>query len=145
MKQSDSQFTDRCPSCGGGLHAKVLTCCECNLRVEGDIQLPHLARLPAELREFAELFLVAGGSLKQIAQNLGVSYPTVRQKLDRVIEALTALRLGAHQSQNLIIDRLERGEISPQEAAQLLRQLAGNLPPSSTKPGTIAPAQTPES
>ena len=134
MSISDSTFTDRCPSCGGGLQVKVLTCCQCNLRVEGDITLPRLARLPADLREFAELFLVAGGSLKQIAQDLGVSYPTVRQKLDRVIEALTTLRLDEQQFQLSVLDRLERGEITPQQAVQELRKIAGNPPMSPPLP-----------
>ena len=144
MKHLDTQFTDRCPNCGGGLRAKVLTCCQCSLRIEGDIQLPRLARLPADLREFAELFLVAGGSLKQIAQTLGVSYPTVRQKLDRVIATLTTLRLDEQGSQLEVIERLERGDISPQQAAQQLRQLAGNPASTFTKSALTTPEPTPE-
>jgi hypothetical protein len=77
---------------------------------------------------------VAGGSLKQIAQDLGVSYPTVRQKLDRVIEALTTLRLDEQQFQLSVLDRLERGEITPQQAVQELRKIAGNPPMSPPLP-----------
>jgi hypothetical protein len=119
------RFINDCPSCGGHLAISVLKCGDCGVRVEGDIRLPRMAQLSPELLEFAEIYLMAGGSLKQVATELGVSYPTVRQKLDRVISTLTALREADLQGQAEILDRLERGEINAQEAARALRQISG--------------------
>lgn len=125
MKVS-SAFTNHCPNCDGHLAVSLLRCGDCGLRVEGEIRIPRLAQLDPDLREFAELYLVAGGSLKQVSADLGVSYPTVRQKLDRVVGTLVALREADRMGQAEILDRLERGEIDPQEAVRALRLRSGN-------------------
>lgn len=96
------------------------------MKLEGDIPLPNLARLTPEQREFVEVFLVCGGSLKDAGQVLGISYPTVRARLDAVIGALKALRGGARTGEEArlaVLERLERGEITAREAAMELRLL----------------------
>lgn len=67
---------------------KRLHCDECQTEVEGVYQLPILASLPQADQEFILEFVQVGGSLKDMASHLNVSYPTVRNRLDDVIEKL---------------------------------------------------------
>jgi hypothetical protein len=56
--------------------------------IEADFPAPRLARLPVEHQRFIEMFVLASGNLKAIAEQAGVSYPTVRSRLDKIIDAL---------------------------------------------------------
>ena len=80
-----------CPSCGEELHVHVLTCPECATRIEGDYGLPEFLRLADEEQRFLLDFVKCGGSLKELAAQRGVSYPTVRNRLDELIEHLKTL------------------------------------------------------
>jgi hypothetical protein len=77
-----------CPSCGGKLAVKRLCCEKCETEVEGLYPLPVLGSLGPEDEEFVLRFINASGSLKEMASLLGVSYPTVRNRLDEIIEKL---------------------------------------------------------
>ncbi len=118
-----SRFNEQCPSCGERLVIRNLTCSVCSLKVDGEMPLPTLARLRPEHREFTEVFMVCGGSLKDVGRVLGISYPTVRSRLDQVIAALKALRGSTDESGLAVLERLERGEISAKDAAMELRLL----------------------
>ncbi len=117
-------FSSRCQNCGGRLHLTRLVCDDCGLTLEGRQELPRLARLSPEDREFIELFILSAGSLKEVGKILDLSYPTVRNRLDRVIENLKALDYERQQERLSIIQQLERGEISSEDAARKLSQLA---------------------
>ncbi len=80
-----------CPSCGQRLAVKRLACRACGTEVEGLYQLPTLASLGRADQEFAVQFLKASGSLKEMARLLGVSYPTVRNRLDEITARLTEI------------------------------------------------------
>ena len=105
------------------MFVRTLECESCETRIEGRLPLPNLSRLPSELREFAELYLLCGGSLKAVAAQLGVSYPLVRNRLDRVVAALQEMRAEQHSARMGILDELEAGTINADEAARRLRQL----------------------
>jgi hypothetical protein len=77
-----------CPSCGAALHVKSLGCNECDTAVSGDFELPLLARLSQEEQQLIIDFVKSSGSLKIMAQQLGLSYPTVRNMLDALIQKL---------------------------------------------------------
>ena len=77
-----------CPSCGGNLAVRRLCCDQCETEVEGLYSLPPLAALAPEDQEFILEFIKASGSLKDMAKFLGVSYPTVRNRLDEIIRKL---------------------------------------------------------
>ena len=77
-----------CPSCTGELAVVRLRCEQCETEVEGLYPLPALASLSADDQEFVQEFTKASGSLKEMARILGVSYPTVRNRLDEVIQKL---------------------------------------------------------
>jgi hypothetical protein len=78
-----------CPSCNNRLSVKRLRCDHCETEVEGQFALPALASASQEDQEFILEFIKASGSLKEMADILKVSYPTVRNRLDEIIEKLT--------------------------------------------------------
>ncbi len=74
-----------CPCCGGLMKAKRLECPSCSTSVEGSFELPLLARLDQEDQGFILNLLKAGGSLKELSAIYGISYPTIRNRLDNLI------------------------------------------------------------
>ena len=81
-----------CPSCQRPLAVRRLRCESCETEVEGLYALPALASLPLDDQEFILEFVKASGSLKEMAGILKVSYPTVRNRLDEIIEKLNQRR-----------------------------------------------------
>jgi hypothetical protein len=77
-----------CPSCGGSLTVRRLACGRCDTAVEGAFSLRPLARLSADDQTFVLTFVKASGSLKDLAKAYGVSYPTVRNRLDGLIATI---------------------------------------------------------
>jgi hypothetical protein len=77
-----------CPSCAGMLAVKRLSCERCGTEVEGQFELPPLTRLSHDEQTFLLQFLKADASLKELARILRLSYPTVRNRLDAIIEQL---------------------------------------------------------
>jgi hypothetical protein len=80
-----------CPSCAKGLKVSRMVCPACGTAVEGDFGLPLLARLDVEDQQFVAHFIRSSGSLKELAKIYHVSYPTVRNRLDALIEKLSTL------------------------------------------------------
>jgi len=80
--------TNLCPYCSQSMAVSRMTCHHCHVSVEAAFPAPRLAGLPSEHQRFIELFILASGNLKQLAEQAGVSYPTVRSRLDKVIDAL---------------------------------------------------------
>lgn len=80
-----------CPSCEAFLTVSSLSCSNCDTVIHGNYQLPIFLRLPQEEQEFILNFVLAGGSLKALAKQIGKSYPTVRNRLDDIIENLKQL------------------------------------------------------
>ena len=82
--------TDECPYCGGMMRVLQMGCAHCHVKVEGEFPMSRIGRMPVEHQRFVEMFVLCGGNLKELAAEVGVSYPTIRSRLDRVIEALRA-------------------------------------------------------
>ena len=78
----------QCPSCGDKLAVKKMSCPKCRTEVEGFYPLPPLASLSEEDEEFVRRFVLLSGSLKDMAKAMSVSYPTVRNRLDDIVEKL---------------------------------------------------------
>ena len=75
-----------CNHCGGEYTITTMECKGCASRIEGHFRLPRLAYLSSEDRRFVELFVLSSGNIKKIEKALGISYPTVRNRLDEIIE-----------------------------------------------------------
>ena len=96
---SQKQLPVQCPGCKGLLKVQSLTCGACDTTVNGNFALPILARLPAEDQEFIVRLLEASGSLKELARMYGISYPTVRNRVDSMIEKVTQMRNSANKEE----------------------------------------------
>ncbi len=116
------RFDHRCQNCGGDLEIARMGCSRCGLAVEGKLTLPRLARLNPEDREFIEIFVLAAGSLKEAGKILNLSYPTVRARLDKVIENLRQLDQVRRRSRMEVLDLLAGGSITAEEASQRLAE-----------------------
>lgn len=81
----------RCPSCDCSLTVNKLVCKDCGTEVVGDFDLPVIARLSHKEQKFILDFIKSSGSLKDMAKNMGVSYPTIRNCLDELIENIEKL------------------------------------------------------
>lgn len=81
-----------CPSCESGLYVSQLSCGNCQTVVSGNYALPFLLQLSQEEQQFVFQFILTSGSLKEMAAQLGNSYPTVRNKLDDIIEKIKQLQ-----------------------------------------------------
>lgn len=79
----------QCPSCRSQLKVKSLICEQCGTEVTGLYNLPPLARLSQDDQAFILKFVKCSGSLKDMAKQLNLSYPTVRNLLDEIIKKIT--------------------------------------------------------
>jgi len=75
-----------CPACNNQLKVERLICQRCETEIQGQYELPALASLCPNDQAFILDFMKASGSLKEMAKLLGLSYPTVRNRLDEIIE-----------------------------------------------------------
>ena len=85
-------FPTICPCCGGELHVRSLCCTACETTVSGDYRLPPFRRLTPDEQAFLLEFVSCSGSLKELAARCGLSYPTLRNRLDDLIEKLNNLQ-----------------------------------------------------
>jgi hypothetical protein len=98
-----------------------MTCDGCGIAIEAEFPAPRLATLPTEHQRFIEIFVLAGGNLKQIAEQAGVSYPTVRSRLDKVIESLRQQIARTQDIRGNVLDSIGDGKTSAEEAARIIK------------------------
>jgi hypothetical protein len=92
--------------------------------LEGSFALPQLARLSVEDQVFVTAFVRAHGSIKEMERVFGVSYPTIKARLNRIAGSLEFVDTNPLPSRAEILDRLNRGEIDSEEAIRQLENLA---------------------
>jgi len=120
----------KCPVCSSELEVTRLQCPRCGTGLEGRFETCRFCRLSNEQKEFVEIFLKSRGNIKEVEREMGISYPTVRSRLDEVIRALgftvesddesAALRT---QRRREILEALSTGQISSDEAIKMLKSL----------------------
>jgi hypothetical protein len=135
------ELTGRCPICEAELIVTHLRCQRCGTGLEGTFTLNKFDRLSREQLRFVDVFLKNRGVIRDVERELGISYPTVRSRLDEVIRALGYDATGeggatpqgpspngepapgtvSAERRREILDRLSGGEISADEAVVLLR------------------------
>jgi hypothetical protein len=91
-----------------------------DITIEGRFELPQLARLSQEDQVFITAFVRSHGSIKEMEQIFGVSYPTIKSRLNRIASSLEFVETNPAPSRSDVLDRLKRGEISAQDAIQEL-------------------------
>lgn len=93
------------------------------MAIEGAFELPELARLNLEDQVFITAFVRSHGSIKEMEQIFGVSYPTIKARLTRIADSLKFIETNPTPSRTEILERLERGEITAQDAIRELEAL----------------------
>jgi hypothetical protein len=113
-----------CPVCHDDLLVTRLVCRNCGTALEGRFALGRLLQLTPEQLHFVEVFLRCEGKINRVQEELGISYPTVRNRLEEVIRALGyevgEERSGEEERRQEVLQRLARREISSEEALRLL-------------------------
>ncbi len=101
------------------MHVDKLSCSSCGTEVQGRYRPCPMCGLEPESRKLFDLFLQARGNLKEVQRSLGLSYPTVRQRIDEMFKRLEETEKGLDPME--ILQRLRRGELTVDEAERLLR------------------------
>jgi hypothetical protein len=93
------------------------------ISIEGDFELPPLAQLSADDQYFVAAFVRSHGSIKEMERLFGVSYPTIKNRLRQIEEKLQFMDIDVSPPESSsVLDRLEAGEITAEEAMELLKK-----------------------
>ena len=116
----------KCPVCGDTLSVARLHCRGCDSALEGQFSLGRFYQLTPEQLAFVETFIRCEGKLTRLQDDLGISYPTARSRLTEVIRALgyevhEAAEPVSDDERKTILQRLAEGEISSEQAVELLK------------------------
>ncbi len=117
-------MVSKCPICGDGMEITKLHCKSCDTTLQGHFAPCKFCQLSNDQREFIEVFLASRGNIKEVERFLGISYPTVRSRLDQIIESL-GYRVEHEDTDTKrkdILKALHNGEISAEEAIKLLKK-----------------------
>ncbi len=117
----DRPIGNDCPYCGAAMAVTRMSCGRCKVSVEAAFPMSRLATLPVEHQRFIEMFVLSGGNLKEIAEQVGVSYPTIRSRLDKVIEALRGEIAKTRRVRGNVLDAVEPGKTNAETAAKLIK------------------------
>lgn len=124
----------KCPSCEGNLTVTSLRCPECSITIDGDFAMPQLLKLGRAQIDFIEVFIKNRGIIREVERELGVSYPTVRARLDEVILALGYSSKSASEDETgndsaarrrIVLADLKAGKLTPEEALAALGERGG--------------------
>ncbi len=92
------------------------------IAIEGNFELPPMAKMSYEDQIFVAQFIKAHGSIKQMEELFGVSYPTIKSRLNKIGSQLNFIEVINKPDANDVLDKLERGEITPEKAIESLRE-----------------------
>jgi len=114
-----------CPVCHDNLLITRLVCPNCGTAVEGRFSLGRLFELTPEQRRFVEIFIRCEGKISRVEKELDLSYPTVRSRLEEVIQAMgyevrSETAVSAQRNED-ILERLARHEISSDDALEMMK------------------------
>ncbi|HEY98489.1 MAG TPA: DUF2089 domain-containing protein [Dehalococcoidia bacterium] len=129
---------DKCPACGGQLIITECRCSQCQMQMRGEFWPGRYLNLSDDQLTFIQVFLSARGNLSEVERILGVSYPTIRNKLDEINEILAhkgedtgqvqpedngtpaVHPMSAEESRKQILQEVAEGKLSPSAAAEKL-------------------------
>jgi hypothetical protein len=117
----------QCINCHSELFVRRTHCEACQISYTGDFQMPRLARLSPTQQQLAEQLVLAAGNLKLMAATLEISYPTLRKRLDELVDTLGALRSADDARANDYLKDVEAGRLTPETAARRIKELNGAI------------------
>jgi hypothetical protein len=133
---------EHCPACGGPLVITECRCANCRLQLRGEFRLGSFSTLSEDQLAFVRVFLRVRGNLSEVEKLLGVSYPTIRNKLDEINKALDRAESNAvpehdtngeatsetkpfEETRRVILQQVADGKLSALDAVEKLRNLHG--------------------
>jgi hypothetical protein len=124
-----ARFVGACPSCDTAMEVRRLECPNCGVAVEGRFETGPLGRLDRDQLAFVEVFVRKRGKIKDVEEELGISYPTVVGRLNDVLLAM-GFEAGEDareaERRQKVLDDLAAGRLTAAEAAERLRALGGD-------------------
>jgi len=108
---------------GGKVLVERVRMVDTDIAIEGRFELPQLARLSADDQIFITAFVRSHGSIKEMERTFGVSYPTIKSRLTRIANTLEFVETNPTPSRAEILERLQRGEISAEDAIRAMEAL----------------------
>jgi len=114
----------KCPVCNADTVVTKISCNHCGTSIEGHFKLCKFCKLTSEQKSFLDVFIKCRGNIKEVEKELGVSYPTVKNRLEDLAGALgykPEPEPASASNKKEILDRLNNGEISVEEALSLLK------------------------
>lgn len=128
---------EQCPACGGPLVITEIQCANCHLKMQGEFKPGLFSTLSDDQLTFVRAFLRVRGNLSEMEKVLGVSYPTIRNKLEeinKVLDSTEALERAEqtpnptltpvpHSPRSAVLQRLAAGEIDAVQALEQLKAL----------------------
>lgn len=113
---------NKCPNCGDQMVITSYRCNNCYTEVHGEFEIDSFSRLDKEDKEFIELFLQKRGSIKDVGEEIGISYPTVRNRIDKIVAKLGG-KVDKKSHRLDILNMLDNGEITSEKAKELLEEI----------------------
>ena len=110
-----------CPVCKSDLIITRYQCSNCQTRIEGNFSQTGFNELNSDQLEFIKLFLVSHGSIKEVEKRLGISYPTVKNRLSEIVQILKGDELEKPKSLD-ILQMIDQGGVSVEDALKLLEK-----------------------
>ncbi|MFW5991813.1 MAG: DUF2089 domain-containing protein [Halanaerobiaceae bacterium] len=123
-----NKLPGKCPVCGDDLKVIKLKCPSCQTGLSGNFHPGKFSKLDTDQLHFVEVFIKSRGNIKEVERELGISYPTVRNKLEEVIKIMGYNAKKSPEDNTTvrrksILDALEKGEIDPMEAIKRLKNV----------------------
>jgi len=116
-----------CLICKSKLIASKLKCASCHTCYEGEFVFPKLARLSKEEQQLCESLILHGGNLKEMADTLDISYPTLKKRLNELKLSLLEKKSDDKKKIDSILDDMESKKIDVQEGIKLIRDINAEL------------------
>ncbi len=114
-----------CPNCHGRLKITEYQCLSCNLTLRGNFEESYFANLRKEQLDFVRTFIIVQGNIKEMEKRLNISYPTVKNRLSEIIQAL-----GQTTDENIdysdVFHDLEEGFVNVEEALAMIESRRKN-------------------
>lgn len=120
---------EQCPACGGPIVITEIQCANCHLKMQGEFKPGLFSTLSDDQLTFVRAFLRVRGNLSEMEKVLGVSYPTIRNKLDEINQALERAEKAPdpepapNNARNAILQKVAAGELDAAAAIEQLKAL----------------------
>ena len=111
-----------CPACSSMLEITELSFPKYSTTVQGEFPINKLLSLSDEDSKFLIVFLRSRGNIKEVQERMGISYPTVKNRLDKLFITLGLFNESEGLKEKEILDTLEKGEITATEAIKLMKE-----------------------